>query len=155
MAKQKREQKPKTEFRKSAGIIVYRKNKDGKREYLLLEYGEGGHWDYAKGGIEAREDERRAAIRELKEETGLADARFVDGFKESLHYFFRDKSKLVSKTVVFFLAEVPANACVRLSFEHSKCVWLPFEQAVQKATYANAKEMLRKAEEFLQGRKGT
>ncbi|MFH0973409.1 MAG: NUDIX domain-containing protein [Candidatus Micrarchaeota archaeon] len=138
----------KTDFRKSAGIIVFRK-REGKREYLLLEYGDDGHWDYAKGGIERGEDEKQAALRELREETGLEDARFIGEFKESLHYFFREKGRLISKTVVFFLGEVPAEAHVRLSSEHSCFVWLPLEAAVQRATFKNAKEMLRKAEEIL------
>jgi 8-oxo-dGTP pyrophosphatase MutT (NUDIX family) len=152
---QKQKSKAKTEFRKSAGIIVFR-TRGGKREYLLLEYGAGAHWDYAKGGIEAREGgregEREAAARELKEETGLAGVAFADGFKESLHYFFREGGALVSKTVVFFLAEAPPNAKVKLSFEHSNYAWLPFDEAVERATFANAKETLRKAESFLKSR---
>ncbi len=154
MSNQKPKNKPKTDFRKSAGIIVFR-NKNGARgarEYLLLEYGENGHWDYAKGGIERNENEKQAAIRELREETGLAEFKFVEGFKESLHYFFRDKKRLVSKTVVFFLGEVPFKSKVTLSFEHSKFVWLPFEEALRRATFNNAKEMLRKAEEFLKAK---
>lgn len=145
----KMEQKRKTDFRESAGIVVYRKSEEGKREYLLLEYGDDGHWDYAKGGIERGESERDAAERELREETGLENARFIEGFRETLHYFFREKNRLISKTVVFFLGEVPGDARVRLSFEHSRFVWLPLEEAVQRATFKNAKEMLRKAEEFL------
>ncbi len=143
------------EFRKSAGVIVYKRGAQGNREFLLLEYGAGRHWDFAKGGVEKGESEREAAARELKEETGLEGVRFAEGFRETLHYFFRDKhaeserKPLVSKTVVFFLAEAPAGARVRVSFEHSKFIWLPFEEALWRATFGNAKEMLRKAEEHL------
>ncbi|MEM0475353.1 MAG: NUDIX domain-containing protein [Candidatus Norongarragalinales archaeon] len=151
--KLKTKQKPKLEVRKSAGIIVFRKNKEGKREYLLLEYGAGKHWDYAKGGISNGEDEKQAALRELREETGLTQVEFVDGFKKSLHYFFREGGALVSKTVVFFLAQAPADARVKLSFEHSNYAWLSFEKAVEKATYSNAKQVLRSAEEFLKNEK--
>jgi 8-oxo-dGTP pyrophosphatase MutT (NUDIX family) len=130
---------------------------------LLLEYGNGGHWDYAKGGVERGEGERDAAARELREETGLSGVRFVEGFRETLHYFFRDKHAktktegdgnppLVSKTVAFFLAEAPANARVKLSREHSDYAWLSFEDAVAKATFRNAKETLRKTEEFLKAK---
>jgi 8-oxo-dGTP pyrophosphatase MutT (NUDIX family) len=131
----------------SAGIVIYRNS--GEREYLLLDY--GGHWDYAKGHIERGETARAAAVRELKEETGIASAEFTDGFAQEITYFFRDKKKgLVHKSVIFFLAATDAQA-IQLSDEHVGFAFLPFEQAVRKLTFASAREVLRKAEEFLNG----
>ena len=44
-----------------------------------------GHWDFPKGHVEESDADRRApAARELKEETGISDAVFVDDFQSEL-----------------------------------------------------------------------
>src|SRR2546425_2196131 len=86
-----------TTHERSAGIIVFRKNDRGERLYLLLDY--GPYWDYPKGHIEAGEDERAAALRELAEETGIKDVDLVVDFRHEIAYFFRPKGHgLVRKT---------------------------------------------------------
>ena len=127
---------------KSAGIVVVN---DGK--FLLLLY-DAGHWDFPKGHIEKDESSEQAALRELKEETGISDAEILPGFAESIHYFFKKEGRLVSKDVVFFAARTKTSD-VKLSFEHKDFIWLPFNGALAKLTYKNAKEVLRKVEVFL------
>jgi len=127
---------------KSAGIVVVN---DGK--FLLLLY-DAGHWDFPKGHIEKDESSEQAALRELKEETGISDAEILPGFAESIHYFFKKEGRLVSKDVVFFAARTKTSD-VKLSFEHKDFIWLPFNDALAKLTYKNAKEVLRKVEVFL------
>ena len=53
----------------SAGIIIYRKTLEGVK-FLLLYHG-GGYWNFPKGKIEAEEKSFQAALREIREETGL------------------------------------------------------------------------------------
>ena len=134
---------------RSAGVIVFRTDLGkGDRQFLLLDYGR--HWDYPKGHVEKGEDDQRAALRELKEETGIADARLIDGFRHEIQYFFRDKTKgPIRKTVVFFLAETSSRQ-IKLSHEHCGAEFLPFDAALGRLTYENAKETLGKANEFLQ-----
>lgn len=127
---------------RSAGVVVA---KDG--EYLLLHY-EAGHWDLPKGHVEKGESDVGAALRELEEETGIASVELIDGFAESIHYFFKRDGKLVSKDVIFFLALVPKNE-VTLSVEHKDFMWLPIDEALNKVTFETAKEVLRKADAFL------
>jgi 8-oxo-dGTP pyrophosphatase MutT (NUDIX family) len=67
---------------KSCGAVVYAKNPELK--YLLLQY-EAGHWDFVKGNVEEGETEKETTLRELREETGIADAQFIEGFKETHH----------------------------------------------------------------------
>ena len=71
---------------KSCGAVVFKR--DGEVEYLLLHY-EAGHWDYVKGQVEQDESEKDTVTRELKEETGITDARFIEGFREEISYFYR------------------------------------------------------------------
>jgi bis(5'-nucleosidyl)-tetraphosphatase len=137
---------PMAKRERSAGVILFR-NRAAAREYLLLDYGR--HWDFAKGHVEKGEDVVQAALRELKEETGISDARLTPGFSHEIEYYFRNNRKdLVHKTVWFCLAETRANT-VRLSDEHVGYEFLPFEPAIKRLTYAGAKEILRHAEKYL------
>jgi 8-oxo-dGTP pyrophosphatase MutT (NUDIX family) len=128
----------------SAGVILFRN--EPQREYLLLDY--GSHWDFPKGHIEAGEDPQITAARELQEETGIRDARFVPGFKESMRYFYRKAGEGMLKVVIYFLAETPSGN-VTLSDEHAGYLWLPYETALKRLTFKNARDLLTKAHAFL------
>ena len=133
----------------SAGIVVYHKV-NNIIEYLILQYG-AGHWDFAKGKLEEGETKLEAAIRELQEETSLDNVIIHDGFEEFLVYKFKDfQGHMIKKTVYFFVGEIPVKGNVILSREHKDFLWLPFDQAVRKLTYQNAKDILTYADAFLQ-----
>jgi len=131
---------------KSAGIILYR-IEGGKRHYLLLHYPHG-HWDFPKGHVEARETDKIAALRETKEETRIGQITLDPTFKEEIKYIFGREGQKILKTVVFFLGET-AQGDVLLSEEHINYKWLPYEFAYKMITFANAKELLEKAEKYL------
>lgn len=132
------------ETESSAGTIVFR---GSPPQFLLLKY-EAGHWDFPKGKIQEGETPKQAALRELQEETGIQDGNLMPGFKDTIHYFYRREGKTISKTVVFFLAETKTSA-VKISFEHIDFIWLPYEDALKKLTFDNAKQQLKNAYEFL------
>ena len=131
----------------SAGIILFRYHPG--REYLLLDY--GSHWDFAKGHMETGENPETTAARELQEETAVRDARFIPGFSESMRYFYRKAGENVLKMVIYFLAETPTGN-VTISREHAGYAWLSYEDALQRLTFNNARELLTKAQAFLDGR---
>ncbi len=131
---------------KSCGAVVYREN--AQVEYLLLHYG-GGHWDFVKGEVEEDENEEDTARRELEEETGLTDAQFIGDFREEINYFFRRAGQTIYKQVIYFLVHVTSGR-VKLSYEHAEYVWLSYEEALEKLTFKNARNVLEKAHEFLQ-----
>jgi len=133
---------------KSCGTVVVLTNMEPK--YLLLHY-EAGHWDFVKGNVEPNESEKDTVIRELKEETGIVDARFFDDFREKIEYFYRRQGTTIRKEVVFFLAETHTEK-VTLSFEHVGYAWLNYQHAVEKLTFKNAKDILQKAHELLKAR---
>jgi len=130
---------------KSCGAIVFVKNVEVN--YLLLHY-EAGHWDFVKGNVEPNESERDTVMRELREETGIVDAQFIDGFRERIEYFYRRQGVTVHKEVAFFLIEAHSEK-VELSYEHAGYVWLDYPRAIEKLTFKSAKDMLQKAHEFL------
>ena len=133
---------------KSCGAVVFKRQKDGSVKYLVLHYG-ALHWDFPKGNQEKNEKEEQTAAREIKEETGIEDIEFVDGFKEVVKYFYKKGEETIYKEVVFFLAQ-SATEHVKLSFEHIGYAWMSYEHAEKKLTFNNAKELLTKANQSLQ-----
>ena len=131
----------------SSGIILFNEN-NNTRKYLLLNY-PTGHWDFVKGGVEFGENHHQTASRETKEETGITDIEFIDGFKEEIEYFFRVNKENIHKRVIFFLARTN-SINVKLSHEHNDFIWLEYESALKKLTYKNAMNVLTRSELFLQ-----
>ena len=141
---------------KSAGAVIFR-TENGKPYYLLLRY-YSGHWEFAKGHIEKGESNEETVRREIEEETGIKEIKIIPGFKEYVKYFFRASYDLVDeekkkapwifKLVVFYLVQTKETE-VKISKEHKDFIWLPFEDALKKLTYKNAKEILKKANDFI------
>ena len=136
---------------KSAGAVIFRNNK--KIKYLLLHYPSGAktpkeYWDFPKGHGKKGEKELDTVKREVEEETGVKDLKFIEGFKEHIRYFFKFKGKTIFKTVTFYLAETREKR-VKTSFEHLGYKWLPYKEALSILTFKNAKEILKKANNLL------
>ncbi len=130
---------------RSAGAVVFI-NKGGVIKYLLLHY-PAGHWDFSKGHLEEGESDLDAALREVREETGL-DVDIIFGFREVIDYVYSKGNVLSHKTVVFFLARAEDEG-VRLSSEHTGYAWLPYDEAMSRITYENSRKVLYKANAFL------
>ena len=132
------------EMERSAGIITYRKNRDGNVEVMLSHSGcpysqndERG-WTIQKGRIEHKEDEECAARREFWEETGFR----AGGKLWKLGTFKVSKSKIVSvfymnrnfdatkATSNYFDMEWPENSGNIQSFpENDKAEWFDLQDA--------------------------
>jgi len=137
---------------KSAGAVIFRRE-NNKIYYLLLHYPSSAkapkeYWDFPKGHIEKGEKLEETVKREVKEEAGLEDIKFVDGFKEGIKYFFKFKEKNILKFVTFYLGETKTKD-VKISGEHIGFKWLPYKKAIEQLTFKNAKEILKKANEFI------
>ena len=126
----------------SAGAVVFYKDK-----FLLLEY--SNHWGFVKGHIEKGETPEETVMRELEEEAGITDARIIPGFKETIGYYYREGQTLVSKKVIFFLIQSFTDK-VKISYEHKGYAWLPYDEALKKLTFENARRILKKAHKFIQ-----
>jgi bis(5'-nucleosidyl)-tetraphosphatase len=133
----------------ASGIIIFRTTPQ-HRLFLLLHHHPSakvpeGHWYFAKGRAEAGESAEETAIREVYEETGIRGLSLISGFREMMQYANADGREKVS---TFFLAEAPHDS-VQLSDEHQGFAWLRYEEAYEKLTYQDAKEVLKKANDFL------
>lgn len=144
----------------SVGTVLYREPTPGSREYLLLEY-PSGHFDFAKGHVEEGESEIETLRRETMEETGLTNVVVNERYRMSITYFYIAKGHEASKrqlsgtgtwifkTVHFYPAYVASDAQVVISHEHKGFVWCPYRQAVDKATFVNAKKLIVETENTL------
>lgn len=74
-------------YRNSVGICLF--NRDGL-VFLAERRDTPGAWQMPQGGIQVGEDPDMAVFRELKEETGVANARLLDKMPERLRYEFPD-----------------------------------------------------------------
>ncbi len=85
----------------SAGAAVARRFPDGWRLLMLRLY---RNWDFPKGLVEEGEEPLNAALREVKEETGLDDLRFPWGWE------WRETGPYAGgKVARYYLAESPAG----------------------------------------------
>ena len=130
----------------SAGVVLFRKE-DSKIMFLLLHY-PSGHWDFVKGKIEGDESNQQTATRETQEETGIADIEFIENFEEWIGYHFQYNGEVIDKKVVFFLAETKTKN-IKISDEHVDYAWADYNTAIKKATFDNAKIVLKKAKNLL------
>jgi len=131
----------------SAGVILFNKL---DKKFLLLNY-PSKHWDFVKGKMEKGETPHETAIRETKEETGISDIEFLNGFEEEIEYYFYADKQEIHKKVIFFLGRTKTSDII-LSHEHLNYIWLEYDNALEKTTYENAKNLLKKSKVFLENR---
>jgi len=131
----------------SAGGVVYRLV-DGSPLYLLIR-DSYRNWGFPKGHVEKGELPDGAALREVSEETGLSDLA-MRGLIETIDWHFRFRGKLIHKICHFYLMETGESTTSPQRTEGiTACRWLPFGAAEELISYANARDVLRKARVLL------
>ncbi len=133
-------------YEKSCGAVVFQRS-GGVLRYLLVKNKNGRHWGFPKGHVEAGENERDTALREVREETGL-DVTLLDGFRERSEYCPFGK---VRKQVIFFLAESREGRVVIQEEEIDRFRWATYEEAVGLFCYDNDRRVLGAARQWLSG----
>lgn len=135
----------------SAGIIIYRRTKEGPK-FLLLYHG-GRYWNFPKGKIEAREGSYEAALREVGEETGISkgNLRFDRRFRAYDSFTFTKDKQKVFKIVIYFLAEA-RHPHVRISEEHHGYGWFLYRDALRMLIYRSLKNNLKRAYDIIRGK---
>lgn len=131
---------------KSCGAVIFRE--ENTRRYYLILKSTQGHTTLCKGHVENNETEHETAAREIREETGLT-VDFLDGFREVITY---SPFASCTKDVVFFLARVSGGALACQPEEVADARFLPFDAALASLTHASDRDVLEKADAFLERR---
>jgi 8-oxo-dGTP pyrophosphatase MutT (NUDIX family) len=100
-----------------------------------------------KGKRDRHESLEQAALRELREETGV-DAKVVAPLG-CVEYTYRDAGAEVAKTVHFFLMQGKPGRAATPDGEFERSVWLSPERARAELTYATERQVVERAIEQL------
>jgi 8-oxo-dGTP pyrophosphatase MutT (NUDIX family) len=100
-----------------------------------------------KGHIDPGESAVEAAMREIREETGVA-AECVQRLGE-VRYWYRRGGRTVGKSVVFFLFRYLYGDTADHDREVEEARWVAIEEAQATLTYVGEREMVEKALAFL------
>jgi 8-oxo-dGTP pyrophosphatase MutT (NUDIX family) len=133
----------------SAGGVVYRRNDDEVEIVLASRRTRRGElaWGLAKGGIEDEESMEDAAVREVREETGLLAE--IEASLGETRYFYVWENVRIRKTVHFFLMRHTGGDIDDRDDEMEEVRWFPLERALKRAAYRGERDVLVRAAELL------
>jgi 8-oxo-dGTP pyrophosphatase MutT (NUDIX family) len=138
----------------SSGGFVISKS-DPSLVALMARFNRGGklEWCIPKGHLEADETFEQAALREVREETGLV-AEIITHLGEVNYQFIQD-GKRIAKTVHVYLMQQTGG---ELSFEHdphkeaSELEWVPVSELLARLSHGNEKRIAKMAIELIEAR---
>ena len=117
-------------------VLVLQRAADGKRP---------GSWETVYGKVDAREKPEKAAVRELREETGLDPEAL---YNVTVSSFYLHASNTIEMCVTF-AAFVADDAEVTIGEEHQRYEWLSIEEACERFTWPREAHALRDARHLL------
>ena len=98
-----------------------------------------GVWSYVAGHVEHGETGWQAALRELREETGLVpEALYATSFCETFYFAPANRIEIVPA----FVARIADDARVRLNAEHSAYRWLTPATAARRFPFGSQRDLL-------------
>lgn len=133
----------------SAGGVVHR-SEAGQIQIVLVHRRQPPLWALPKGTPDAGETLAETAIRETREESGLAVE--IEEPISAISYFFVHKRTRFHKTVHFFLMRPIGGRLEDHDHEFDEAGWFPLDEALEVMTHATERAVVRHAAELLAAR---
>lgn len=132
-------------YEHSAGAVVFTKIEEEIR-YVIIR-SQRGDYGFPKGHLEGNETAKEAALREIREETGLS-VTLLDGFVTEDKYRL-PRRRDVSKTVTYFVATYEDQPLRIQEEEVSEAALMTFDEAYRVLRFPGAKRILTEADAFV------
>lgn len=134
----------------SCGVVpvLFPKSEPKEARFLLI-HQRSGHWAFPKGRREPGETALAAALRELREETGISEVKIADGYSYIQRYAFAQEGRETQKRVEFFLGIVKNDEVRIQEKEIQDYGWFSYEEALERLTYKENKDLLADARGYL------
>ena len=110
----------------SAGGVVFSVFPENIK-FLLLKH-QRGHWGFPKGHRESGESTEFAALREIREETGVMNFEVLEKLDYELRYQVFEDGKRRPKKVTLYLVRIPYPPNIKISSEHTNFKWVNSEE---------------------------
>lgn len=141
-----------TEREASAGGVVIRDRGDGYEVVLIsVERYDDMRWQLPKGHVEEGENLEAAALREVREETGVS-AEIVTPLTTIDYWFFthRDQAQIrVHKFVRFYLMRYLSGSTADHDWEVVEARWFPIQEAITHLAFDDERECVQEAVAYL------
>lgn len=135
----------------SAGGVVHRSEAE-QIQIVLVHRRQPPLWALPKGTPNAGETLAETAIRETREESGLAVE--IEEPISAISYFFVHKRTRFHKTVHFFLMRPIGGRLEDHDHEFDEARWVTLDEALELMTHATEQAVVRRAAELLAARGG-
>lgn len=140
----------------SSGGVAFRKH-GGQVEVALISVGETRRWQLPKGTVEKGETNESAAVREVREETGIQTevVRLLDRIEYWFYSVSAGKRTRHHKYVYFFLLRALSGDVRDHDHEVNESRWVEIRAALKMLKFENEKIVLLKAlEAIAEGKSG-
>ena len=125
----------------TAGGIIFRHNKEGRIEILLIQDAKD-RWTIPKGHIEEGETAQQTAKREIGEEVGLTDVEVL-GWLGKIHFRYRRIDKLVLMTTQIYLVRARGDTNAIQKEEWMNGIkWFEFHDALDAIEYEDIGKLM-------------